>query len=201
MRIVVMGPAGKVGRNIVSEALKRRKDFMIVGGVVPEGNEFVRLDMGKAIGEGFVGATLYDDLEFCIPIAQAVIDFTNPEATMKTLKKCIEYRRPLVIGTTGFNEKQVKDLEYAAKKIPLILAEKIADSPELMAEMSELAGVEEATADVSFLAAIGGLEGALFLNKRKPGIYTFKDVINFSHGIEPEVEEEETLFDGGIELW
>lgn len=285
MRIVVMGPAGKMGRLVVKEALNRRRDFMIVGGVVPEGREYVRQDIGKATGDGFVGATLYDDLEFCIPIAEAVIDFTTPEATMKTVKKCIEYKRPIVIGTTGFNEKQMKDIEFAAKKIPILLAANTSKTTNLMYEMVELAARALGTeADVEIIDmhdrfkadspsgtakemgqivakvreeqfneiakygrdgkreeneigfhsvragdissthtvvfglmgerleithrsynwtsyAKGALDGALFLKGRKPGLYSYRDVINASLGIEPEQDEEEKEFDGGIELW
>lgn len=139
MRITIMGPAGKMGKLVVEEALKRRRDFMIVGGVVPPGRPYVRQDIGKATGSGFVGATLYDDLEFCIPISEGVIDFTTPAATMETVKKCVEYRRPLVIGTTGFDEKDIKRIEYAAKKIPILLAANTSKTVNLVYEMVELA--------------------------------------------------------------
>ena len=139
MRIVIMGPAGKMGKLVVQEALKRRRDFMIVGGVVPAGRPYVRQDIGKATGTGFVGATLYDELEFCIPIAQGVIDFTTPEATMETVKKCVEYKRPLVIGTTGFSEDDLKRIEYAAKKIPILLAANTSKTTNLMYKMVEMA--------------------------------------------------------------
>ena len=294
MRIVVMGPAGKMGRLVVKEALGRRREFMIVGGVVPEGREYVRQDIGKATGDGFVGATLYDDLEFCIPIAEGVIDFTNPEATMKAVRKCIEYRRPIVIGTTGFTEKQMNEIKYAAKKIPIILAANTSKTTNLMYEMVELAakalgleadveiidtqdnkkadapsgtskelgrlvaeardqnfeevarfgregkrgeneigfhsirggdttgahtvyfGLNGETLEITHRAsdwtiyAKGALEAMLFLKGRKPGLYTFKDVINASLGIEPEEPDEEEskfdegiqiMFEGGLEVW
>ena len=139
MRIVIMGPAGKMGRLVVKEALKRRRDFMIVGGVVPYDRPYIRQDIGKATGDGFVGATIYDELEFCIPIAEGVIDFTTPECTMETVKKCVEYMRPLVIGTTGFDEMDRKRIEYAATKIPILLAANTSKAVNLVYKMSEMA--------------------------------------------------------------
>ncbi len=167
MRIVIMGPAGRVGKQVVQEALKRRIDFMIVGGVVPVGRPYVRQDIGKATETGFVGATLYDELEFCIPIAQGVIDFTKPEATMETIKKCVEYKRPLVIGTRGFDEKDIQRIKFAATKIPIFMDDNIS-------RMAE--GIEDEDA----AAAVGALNALLFLKDklREPGMYNCDDALN-----------------------
>lgn len=151
MRITIMGPAGKMGKLVVEEALKRRRDFMIVGGVVPPGRPYVRQDIGKATGTGFVGATLYDDLEFCIPISEGVIDFTNPQCSLETVKKCVEYRRPLVIGTTGFSEDDIKKIEYAAKKIPILLAANTSKTVNLVYQMAQMAAKTLPDADVEII--------------------------------------------------
>lgn len=139
MKIVVMAPAGKMGKLITQEALKRRREFMIVGGVVPEGRPYIRQDMGKATGTGFVGATIYDNLEYIIPIAEGVIDFSTVEASMHNLKICVEYGRPLVLGTTGFDENDLAKIEHAAKKIPILLAANTSKSVNLMYELSKTA--------------------------------------------------------------
>ncbi len=151
MRIVIMGPAGKMGKLLVQEALKRRRDFMIVGGVVPRGREYIRQDIGKATGTGFVGATLYDELEWCIPVAEGVIDFTTPECTMDTVKKCVEYMRPLVIGTTGFEDIDVKRIEHAARKIPILMAANTSKTTNLMYDFVERAAKVLDDADVEII--------------------------------------------------
>ena len=79
-----------MGKLVTQEALKRRRDFLIVGGLVPEGRPYVRQDMGKATGTGFVGAGLYDNIEFIIPIADAVIDFSTVESSMSVVRACVE---------------------------------------------------------------------------------------------------------------
>jgi 4-hydroxy-tetrahydrodipicolinate reductase len=47
------------------------------------------------------------------------IDFSHPDATVKLLS-AIE--TPIVIGTTGFNEEQIKKIHDYAKKHPVLLA-------------------------------------------------------------------------------
>ena len=151
MRIVIMGPAGKMGRLVVREALKRRLDFMIVGGVVPEGRPYVRLDIGKATGDGFVGALCYDNLEWCIPVSEGVIDFTTPECTMETVKECVDYHRPLVIGTTGFSDIELKRIQHAATKIPILLAANTSKTTNLMYDFVEKAAQVLDDADVEII--------------------------------------------------
>lgn len=135
IKLLIVGPAGKVGKLVTVEALKRRRDFMIVGGLVPEGRPYVRQDMGKATGTGFVGATLYDNIEFIIPIADAVIDFSTVENSMNVVKACAEYRRPLVLGTTGFEEQDLKKIEFAATKTPILLAANTSKCVNLLYEL------------------------------------------------------------------
>lgn len=174
MRIAIMGPAGKMGRLVIKEALGRRRDFMIVGGVVPHDNPNVRQDLGKALGEGFVGATTYDELEYCIPIAQGVIDFSVPEATMETVKKCVEYRRPLVIAATGIGEDDLARIKYASGKTPILFAVENMDELEEMVkktpeEQRKTGGEAEARRALNALLAMREM-------KLAPGLYTYADV-------------------------
>lgn len=136
MKILIIAPGGKMGKLVTQEALKRRRDFLIVGGLVPEGRPYVRQDMGKATGTGFVGAGLYDNIEFIIPIADAVIDFSTVESSMTVVKACAEYRKALVLGTTGFSEKDMKKIEFAATKTPILLAANTSKTVNLMYELA-----------------------------------------------------------------
>ena len=54
--------------------------------------------------------------------ADVVIDFSRPDSSLKVLNQCIHYKKPLLIGTTGFNENQIKIIQEAAKEIPILLS-------------------------------------------------------------------------------
>ena len=54
--------------------------------------------------------------------AETVIDFSHPLATSKIIKKCVENRIPLIIGTTGLKEEQIKQINDAKNTIPVLLA-------------------------------------------------------------------------------
>ena len=54
--------------------------------------------------------------------ADVLIDFSRPSSTLKILQDCLEHNIPMVIGTTGFNHKELSAIEEASKKIPILLA-------------------------------------------------------------------------------
>jgi len=51
-----------------------------------------------------------------------VVDFSRPESSMSMVKKCIENKKPIVIGTTGFNDEQLQIIKEASQDIPVLLS-------------------------------------------------------------------------------
>ena len=51
-----------------------------------------------------------------------VIDFSNPISTLKILKRCLDIKIPIIIGTTGFSDDEINKIKTAGKKIPILLA-------------------------------------------------------------------------------
>ena len=51
-----------------------------------------------------------------------VIDFSRPDSTLRILQDCIEYKKPLLIGTTGLNDTHIQELEIASEAIPILIA-------------------------------------------------------------------------------
>ena len=54
--------------------------------------------------------------------SDVVIDFSSPLAIKKNIDLAISNRTALVIGTTGLNEKNIKQLKNASKKIPILVS-------------------------------------------------------------------------------
>ena len=54
--------------------------------------------------------------------ADLVIDFSRPESTMRLLQEAEEHSKPMIIGTTGFSQNDIKLIEKASKKIPIVLS-------------------------------------------------------------------------------
>ncbi|NIM03970.1 4-hydroxy-tetrahydrodipicolinate reductase, partial [bacterium] len=63
-----------------------------------------------------------DNLEKIIDTAEVVIDFTNPQASLKNLEVASRFKKAVVIGTTGHTEQEKKLVAEKAKTIPLLMA-------------------------------------------------------------------------------
>ena len=57
-----------------------------------------------------------------ISCSDLVIDFSHPSSTKKILKKCVEAKKPIIIGTTGFSNDDLKEIRDASNSIPIVLA-------------------------------------------------------------------------------
>ena len=60
----------------------------------------------------------FDDISY----SDLVIDFSQPSSTKKILKKCVAEKKPIIIGTTGFSDNDLKEIREAANSIPIVLA-------------------------------------------------------------------------------
>ena len=126
-RIAVVGAAGRMGREVCRAALEER-DIELVGGVVePEAPE-LGADLGELCGAGWIGISATEDPP---DNAEALIEFTTPEATVEHLS----YRRPVVIGTTGLSEEQLQRVEAAAEAKPVVLAPNMSVGVSLVREV------------------------------------------------------------------
>jgi 4-hydroxy-tetrahydrodipicolinate reductase len=136
-RVAVVGAAGRMGREVCRAALED-ESFELVGGVVePEAPE-LGADLGELCGWGETGVAATADPP---DAAEALIEFTEPEATVQHLA----YGRPVVIGTTGLSEEQLARVGEVAKGVPLVLAPNMSVGVslvrEVVRELSEKLGV------------------------------------------------------------
>ena len=51
-----------------------------------------------------------------------LIDFSMPSPVMDAARHCIQIKRPMVIGVTGFSDEQKEELQTLAKEIPILIS-------------------------------------------------------------------------------
>lgn len=98
IKVIILGAHGRMGRALVESS-----------------NSIENLEV---VGEVGVNDNLTDFIEK----ADAVIDFTHVEVTDSTLEVCLQYRKALVIGTTGHEEMARARIAVAAEEIPIVFA-------------------------------------------------------------------------------
>lgn len=122
-----------MGRELCRTALET-EGFELAGGVVEPGTPDLGADLGELCGWGTAGVSA---TEAPPDDADALIEFTTPEATVEHLS----YGRPVVIGTTGLSGEQLIRVEQAANASPIVLAPNMSVGVNLLREMvRELSG-------------------------------------------------------------
>jgi 4-hydroxy-tetrahydrodipicolinate reductase len=111
-KIGVLGCTGRVGSLAVREIQARHfgPGVTLAGGTVRP---------GIPAKHDFFTTSEPDEL---FKRADALIDFTAPEATAKHAWLAAKHRKPLIIGTTGLNVAQESELRDAAKETPIVYA-------------------------------------------------------------------------------
>ncbi len=103
-----------MGQALISSAAQQPDDFRISMLLEAKGN--------KAVGGNINGFTISDDLKSGVAGTDVFIDFTTPVATLNHIKALVEAKKPMVIGTTGFDANELFEIETASKKIPIVLS-------------------------------------------------------------------------------
>ena len=54
--------------------------------------------------------------------ADVVVDFSRPEASLEIIDECIKLKKPIIIGTSGFDNNQLAQIRESSKEIPTLLS-------------------------------------------------------------------------------
>ncbi|MFV0301491.1 MAG: 4-hydroxy-tetrahydrodipicolinate reductase [Paracoccus sp. (in: a-proteobacteria)] len=119
--IVVAGASGRMGQMLI-RLIAGGDQARLAGAVDRPGSPWIGQDAGTAMGGAALGVTVTDDPIEAIAGAQALIDFTTPEATVALAELTAQARAVHVIGTTGLSDDDLKKLAAAARHAPIIRA-------------------------------------------------------------------------------
>jgi 4-hydroxy-tetrahydrodipicolinate reductase len=112
--VIIMGAGGRMGQTLAGLALE--DPAYRLAGVV----ERPQSEASLARYECVKGTSMEDVFAKC-PGA-VIIDFTAPDTSLKVANLAARLGNPAVIGTTGFNAAQMKELEAAAHNGPIFWA-------------------------------------------------------------------------------
>ncbi len=135
IQIAIAGVSGRMGRALI-EAVMDDPDCTLAAALDRPGSLLVGLDAG-AIHGATTGVAVNDRIE--LDAAQALIDFTRPEATFAYLDACQAAGIPLIIGTTGFDDAGRARISDAARHIPIVFAPNMSVGVNLLMKLAELA--------------------------------------------------------------
>ncbi|MFC7235675.1 4-hydroxy-tetrahydrodipicolinate reductase [Halosegnis marinus] len=123
MRLAVAGATGRTGSEVVAEA--RDRDHAVVA-----------LSRDPDEGEHDLA-----DLDAALDAADALVDFTVPEATPDHAAAAADAGVPYVVGTTGLDDEAEAALDAAAGTVPVLAASNFAKGVQALLRVVR-AGVE-----------------------------------------------------------
>jgi 4-hydroxy-tetrahydrodipicolinate reductase len=130
IKLAVSGAHGRMGSTIAKLAAKD-KDFKLTALLEHKDHPKLR--------EPIQGVNVSAD-NGVLKNAQALIEFTLPEATLENLAACVKYNVKMVIGTTGLNGEQEKKVKAAAKKIAIVYASNMSIGVNTLFKLIQIAG-------------------------------------------------------------
>ncbi|MFK7752169.1 MAG: 4-hydroxy-tetrahydrodipicolinate reductase [Sedimentitalea sp.] len=134
--IVVTGASGRMGQMLI-ETIRASDAVTLVGAVERAGHAWVGQDVGVAMGGAAIGVEVSDDPLEAFARAQAVIDFTTPEATLGFAKLAAQARAVHVIGTTGMTDAQIAQLEPASRHAVIVRAGNMSLGVNLLTQLTK----------------------------------------------------------------
>ena len=135
--IVITGASGRMGQMLV-DTVEASEKARLVGVVERSGHDWVGKDIGLVRGGAEAGLKVTDDPLEAFAQAQAVIDFTAPEATLEFAALAAQARAVHVIGTTGMNADQIAALEPASRHAVIVRAGNMSLGVNLLTKLTKM---------------------------------------------------------------
>ena len=127
INLAITGCLGRMGRQLIQSS-RNSKEFKIVS-----------LTESRNISKKIYGIKLELNTLKAFKRANVIIDFTVPECTLQVLKIASKLKKRVVIGTTGFSQREEKIIKNFSKKIPILKAGNMSLGVNLLMYLTEIA--------------------------------------------------------------
>ena len=127
INLAISGCLGRMGQQLITSS-KNNRYFKLV-----------TLTENKLINKKITGIKLDLNSEQAFIKADLIIDFTVPECTLDILKIAVKLKKRVVIGTTGFTQKEEALIKKYSKKIPILKAGNMSLGVNLLIYLTEVA--------------------------------------------------------------
>ncbi len=151
--LVIAGASGRMGQmltGLVAASGKAR----LVGCLERQGHPWVGQDIGTAMGGAALGVTVTDDPLEAMAVAQGIIDFTSPAATVEFAALAAQARAVHVIGTTGLEAAHLAAISRAAHHAVIVRAGNMSLGVNLLTRLTQkVAAALDADWDIEIVEA------------------------------------------------
>ncbi|NWG01866.1 MAG: 4-hydroxy-tetrahydrodipicolinate reductase [Syntrophaceae bacterium] len=119
IKTIVVGAAGKMGGRII-HIIHETPSMVLARAIERSDHPLIGKDIGEILGLGKMNIPLEGDLRK--GGADVIINFTNPQASIKSLEFAKETNSAIVIGTTGLNSEQMDKVKELSKSVRCVFS-------------------------------------------------------------------------------
>ena len=127
INLAITGCLGRMGQQLIKSS-KTNKNFKLVA-----------LTENKPINKKINGIRIEQNADQTFKKTDVIIDFTIPKCTLETLKIASRLKKKVIIGTTGFTQKEENLIKRYSKKIPILKAGNMSLGVNLLMYLTEIA--------------------------------------------------------------
>ena len=127
INLAITGCLGRMGQQLIKSS-KSNKSFKLVA-----------LTENNLINKKIAGIKLSLNTDQAFKKTDVIIDFTVPKCTLEILKIASKQNKKVVIGTTGFTQKEEALIKNYSKKIPILKAGNMSLGVNLLMYLTEIA--------------------------------------------------------------
>ena len=136
IRVVVTGVSGRMGQMILAEVRGNTK-IKLVGAIEREGHDWIGRDVGMVSGSTKLGIEVSANPALVFKEADAIIDFSAPNASVQFSILAAELGIVHVIGTTGFSDQELVSIGNSGKKAKIIRAGNMSVGVNLLVQLTK----------------------------------------------------------------
>ena len=126
INLAITGCLGRMGQQLIKSSKSNRN------------LQLISLTESKPVNKKINGINLDLNTEQAFKKVDVIIDFTVPKCTLEILKIAAKLKKRVVIGTTGFTQKQENLIKRYSKKIPILKAGNMSLGINLLMYLTEI---------------------------------------------------------------
>jgi len=119
IQTIVAGASGRMGQVVIRQ-LAGEPDFTLIGALESGTSSSLGADSGERAGIGMNGIGVSNDPLPLVAKADAIIDFSTPEASVALAALAAQARIVHIIGTTGFSGSDEERIRAAARHATIV---------------------------------------------------------------------------------
>lgn len=115
VKAIVAGAAGRMGKTLIN-LIFNTPEIDLVGAFEHPDHPAVGKDVGEIVGLPKTGIIIENSLEKVIEKGDVILDFTFHKASLEHVRINANYKKAMVLGTTGFSKEELEEIHKIARE-------------------------------------------------------------------------------------